>query len=192
MDIEAEFKLTTGDFVDDPVTKAIIACAIKVHRALGPGLLESAYQACLAHELTRTGLGVERELPLPVRYEGLDLPCGYRLDLVVDHQVIVEVKAVERVLPIHEAQLMTYLRLSCIPRGLLINFHVALLKHGITRRVLTKPEFGRIASPSATHPPSPLSSFASPAPRPSSSIPSSPPISSSPPASNSANSAPLR
>lgn len=156
MEFEAELKLSTRDFVDDPITKSVIGCAIKVHRALGPGLLESAYQACLVHELLRSGLRVDREVAIPVRYEGLVLECGYRLDLVVEKQVIVEVKAVEKVLSIHEAQLMTYLRLSGLERGLLINFHVALLKHGITRRVLTKPDFGRAASPSAAS--SPVSS----------------------------------
>jgi GxxExxY protein len=126
------------DFVDDPITKSIIGAAIDVHRALGPGLLESAYQVCLAHELRKKGHQCETEVPLPVTYDGLRLDCGYRMDLVVDDAVVVEVKSVEKVHGIHEAQLLTYLRLSGKPRGLLINFNEALLKNGLHRRALTR------------------------------------------------------
>lgn len=126
------------DYADDSITRAIIGSAITVHRVLGPGLLESAYQTCLAHQLVKDGLGVEREVPLPVEYDGIRLDCGYRIDLVVARAVIVEVKAVEAILPVHEAQLLSYLRLAGVPRGLLINFHVSLLKDGIRRRVLTR------------------------------------------------------
>ncbi len=126
------------DFVDDPVTKSIIGAAINVHRALGPGLLESAYQTCLVHELRKRGHRCETEAHLPVAYDGLKLDCGYRMDIVVDDQVIVEVKSVEKLVPIHEAQLLTYLRLSGMARGLLINFNEVLLKHGLLRRALTR------------------------------------------------------
>jgi GxxExxY protein len=117
----------------DPLTKAIIGGAIEVHRELGPGLLESAYAECLAHELSLAGLGFAREVHVPVRYKGLALDCGYKVDFVVEHQVVVELKAVEGVLPVHEAQLMTYMRLLEVSTGLLINFHVPVLKSGIRR-----------------------------------------------------------
>jgi GxxExxY protein len=109
---------------------------IEVHRALGPGLLESAYEECLCHELSLIGLSFERQVPLPVLYKGVRLDCGYRLDLVVEGRVIVEVKSVERLLPIHEAQLLTYLRLAQIHTGLLRNFSVPALRQGIKRMVL--------------------------------------------------------
>jgi len=118
------------------VTELIIGAAIDVHRALGPGLLESAYEACLCFELNQRRVTVERQVEMPLEYKGVQIDCGYRLDLLVSHQVIVELKAVERVLPIHEAQLMSYLRLSKIKTGLLINFNVNRLVDGITRRVL--------------------------------------------------------
>lgn len=118
------------------VSKAILACACKVHTRLGPGLLESAYKACLAHELTAAGHAVDSEKQLPVIYEGVRIDVGYRLDLIVDAVVIVEVKAVERLLPVHEAQLLSYLRLSGTRVGLLINFNVAQLRHGIRRRIV--------------------------------------------------------
>lgn len=109
----------------------ILASAIKVHQALGPGLLESAYQACLKHEMTKRGLGVKGEVPLPVEYDGVRLDCGYRLDFVVNEEVVIEVKSVERLIPIHKAQMLTYLRLTGLHQGLLINFRVGLLKHGV-------------------------------------------------------------
>ena len=114
----------------------IIGAAMAVHRALGPGLLESTYEACLAHELAQQGLHFERQKELPVRYDGILLNCGYRIDLLIEGSIIVELKAVEKLLPIHEAQLMSYLKLSGYKIGLLINFNVEVLKSGIKRRVL--------------------------------------------------------
>jgi GxxExxY protein len=120
----------------DPRTAPIIAAAIEVHRFLGPGLLESAYEECLCHELHLQGLTFERQVDLPVPYKGLQLDCGYKMDLVVEHEVIVELKSIERIHPVHEAQLLTYLKLSGKRVGLLINFNVPLLTRGIVRRVL--------------------------------------------------------
>lgn len=121
---------------ESKATEGIIGAAIEVHRELGPGLLESAYETCLAHELAERGFRVERQVPLPVRYKGVALDCGYRLDLVVDGEVIVELKAVKAFEPIHTAQLLTYLRLAGLRVGLLLNFNVAVLKQGIRRVVL--------------------------------------------------------
>ena len=118
------------------ITEGVIGAAIEVHRALGPGLLESAYVQCLCYELNLRRLPFQLELPLPVIYKGLKLDCGYRVDLVVSDSVIVEVKAVERLAPIHEAQLRTYLRLGGWKVGLVINFNVPVLRDGIVRRVL--------------------------------------------------------
>ena len=117
----------------DALTEQIIGAAIKVHRELGPGLLESAYEACLGFELTQRGLLVERQKPQPVRYGGLLVDCGCKIDLLVESQVILELKAVERLLPVHQAQLLTYLKLSGAGVGLLINFNVPLLKDGLVR-----------------------------------------------------------
>jgi GxxExxY protein len=122
------------------ITEAIIGAAIDVHRALGPGLLESAYEQCLCHELRLRGIAFERQRDLPVEYKGCKLDCGYRLDLLVMGMVVVEIKAVEKLEPIHEAQLLTYLRLGRWKLGLLINFNVDVLKHGLKRRVLDFPE----------------------------------------------------
>ncbi|MGH9900260.1 MAG: GxxExxY protein [Pyrinomonadaceae bacterium] len=118
------------------VTEAIIGAAIEVHRTLGPGLLESAYHECLYRELNVRGIPFEREHPLPVEYQGTRLECGYRLDLLVARSVVVEVKSVEALAPVHEAQLLTYLRLGGWRVGLLINFNVAVLKQGIRRKIL--------------------------------------------------------
>jgi len=118
------------------ITEKIIGAAIDVHRALGPGLLESAYEECLCHELNLTGLTFRRQVELPIRYKGVQLDCGYRVDLVVQEAVIVELKCVEKLLPIHDAQLLTYLRLSGIRVGLLMNFHTPALHQGIIRKVL--------------------------------------------------------
>ena len=118
------------------ITEAVIGAAIEVHRALGPGLLESAYVQCLCYELTLRKIPFELELPLPVVYKGLKLDCGYRLDMLVAGAVVVEVKAVERLAPVHEAQLLTYLRLGGWKAALLINFNVPVLRDGIVRRVL--------------------------------------------------------
>jgi GxxExxY protein len=117
------------------ITKAVIGAAIDVHGALGPGLLESAYEACLSWELVERGLAIERQKELPVVYKGIRVECGYRIDLLVEGCVVVELKAVDRLERIHEAQLLSYLKLSECPVGLLINFNVALLKHGIKRLV---------------------------------------------------------
>jgi len=117
------------------ITQVIIGAGI-VHRSLGPGLLESAYQRCLCQELRLRGIPFEREIPLPLEYRGIRLECGYRLDLLVAKRVVVEVKAIEVIAPIHEAQLLTYLRLGGWKIGLLMNFNVVVLKDGIRRRVL--------------------------------------------------------
>ena len=119
----------------DQLTDKIIGASISIHRALGPGLLESAYEECLCHELNLAGLNFKRQLPLPVRYKSVNLDCGYRLDLVVENSVIVELKTVETILRVHEAQLLTYLKLADIRIGLLLNFNVAILKHGLKRIV---------------------------------------------------------
>jgi GxxExxY protein len=115
------------------VTEKIIGAAINVHRTLGPGLLESAYEACLAFELVEAGFKVEQQKPIPVIYKAVKLDCGYRLDLLVNDIVIVEVKSVDQLMPIHEAQLLSYLKLSGCKIGLLINFNVKMLKEGIRR-----------------------------------------------------------
>ena len=117
------------------LTERVIGACIEIHRALGPGLLESAYEECLCYELSQAAIKFERQKPLPVHYKGVKLDCGYRLDLVVEEKVIVELKAVENLMPIHEAQLLTYLKLSGLTLGLLINFNVAMLKQGIKRIV---------------------------------------------------------
>ncbi len=118
------------------LSHSIIGAAIEVHRELGPGLLESAYEECLCHELSLRSLPFRRQVPLPLTYKGVRLDCGYRIDLIVANTILLELKAVEQTLPIHEAQLLTYLRLSGIKIGLIINFNVPVLKDGITRRVL--------------------------------------------------------
>jgi GxxExxY protein len=115
------------------ITEKIIGCAIEVHRALGPGLLESAYEECLSFELSQSNISFEKQVPLPVIYKGVKLECGYRMDLVIDRLIVVEIKAVERILPVHEAQLLSYLKLANKPLGLLINFHVPVLKNGLKR-----------------------------------------------------------
>jgi GxxExxY protein len=117
------------------ITSHIIAAAVQVHRTLGPGLLESAYEACLAHELRKRGMKALTQVGLPVIYDEVVLDVGYRIDLFVEDSVIIELKAVEKVLPIHEAQLISYLKLSDTKVGLLINFHVTRLVDGIIRRV---------------------------------------------------------
>ncbi len=118
------------------LTHDVIGAAIEVHRHLGPGLLESAYKVCLCRELVNRGIPFEIEKALPVEYKGQHLDCGYRLDLLVEKQLVVEVKSVEGLAPIHEAQLLTYLQLGGWKVGLLINFNVLVLKDGIRRRVL--------------------------------------------------------
>jgi GxxExxY protein len=120
----------------DPLTEKIIGFAIEVHRQLGPGLLESAYEECLCYELKQSGLIFQRQLPLPVLYKAIRLDCGYRIDIVVEKKVILELKTVERLIPVHDAQLVTYLKLSRLRTGLLLNFNSPTLKDGIRRMVL--------------------------------------------------------
>jgi GxxExxY protein len=120
----------------DPLTEKIIGLAIEVHRILGPGLLESAYEECLCHELKENRIAFKRQVPLPVVYKSVHLDCGYRMDIVADGGVVIEVKTVEKLLPVHEAQLLTYLKLSGNRTGLLLNFNSAVLKDGIRRMVL--------------------------------------------------------
>lgn len=130
----------------DQITRRIIGAAIEVHKTVGPGLLESAYEACLAFELRQLGLKVEEQKPLPVVYKGVSLDCGYRLDLVVENSVIVEIKAVDQLAPIHDAQLLSYLRISGKRVGLLINFHTRMLKDGLKRIVNEFPDSAFSAS----------------------------------------------
>ena len=120
----------------DPLSNRVIGCAIEVHRTLGPGLLESAYRQCLAHELSLAGIRFTMEVPLPVRYKETLLDCGYRIDLLIESDLIVELKAVETLLPIHQAQLLSYMRLAKVRVGLLINFNVLKLTNGLKRLVL--------------------------------------------------------
>jgi GxxExxY protein len=118
------------------LTHEIIGAAIDVHRHLGPGLLESAYRECLCHELCLRGVGFRREFALPLQYKGIKLDCGYRVDVLVENLVVVELKAIQALAPVHDAQLITYLRLGGWKAGLLINFNVPVLKDGIRRRLL--------------------------------------------------------
>ena len=120
----------------DELSRSVIGCAIEVHRDLGPGLLESTYRQCLACELSRAEILFQTEVPLPVRYKDILLDCGYRIDLLVRGKLIVEIKSVEALLPIHQAQILTYMRLGNFPIGLLINFNVTKLQTGIKRFVL--------------------------------------------------------
>jgi GxxExxY protein len=120
----------------EDLSKRVIGCALEVHRHLGPGLLESACVQCLAHELSCAKLPFQLQAPVPIEYKNVHLDCGYRIDVFVDGKLIVELKSMERLLPIHEAQLLTYMKLAQVPTGLLINFNVRLLKDGIKRFVL--------------------------------------------------------
>jgi len=122
--------------LQEQLTEQIIGAGIEVHRELGPGLLESAYERCFCHELYLRGLSFQCQVDLPVTYKGLKLDCGYRIDVLVENAIVVELKSVEQILPVHQAQLLTYLRLSGQRVGLLINFNVSVLKNGIIRRVL--------------------------------------------------------
>jgi GxxExxY protein len=123
-------------FENDRLTEKVIGLAIEVHRHLGPGLLESAYEECLCLELQEAGLSFRRQVPLPITYKSIRLDCGYRLDLLIEDQLILELKAVEGLLPIHEAQVLTYMKLSGGHTGLLLNFNSAILKNGIRRLML--------------------------------------------------------
>ncbi len=120
----------------EKLASIVVDAGLKVHRALGPGLLESAYEHCLSHELQARGLSVGRQVLLPIMYDGARLDAGYRLDLLVGHEIVVEVKTVDALLPVHQAQLLTYLKLSGCRIGFLMNFHVRLFKHGLRRMVL--------------------------------------------------------
>ena len=120
----------------DELSNRVIGCAIEVHRQLGPGLLESAYEQCLAHELNRNGISFQLQHPQPVQYKDIRLDCGYRIDILVKNELIVELKSVEEIKGIHQAQLLTYMKLSGVKIGLLINFNVTKLKEGIKRFVL--------------------------------------------------------
>jgi GxxExxY protein len=120
---------------ENEVGERVLGCALKVHKALGPGLLEAAYETCLAHELGKAGLEYQRQLTLPLVYDGITIETGYRLDLLVAGRVVVEVKAVEAIIPIHRAQLLSYLRFGGFRLGYVINFNVAMLKGGISRVV---------------------------------------------------------
>jgi len=126
----------TEDTERDPVSAEVIGAAIEVHRWLGPGLLESAYEECLCHELALRRIAFERQVPLPVSYKGVRLDCGYRMDIVLPGKLVIEVKAVDQLATIHDAQLLTYLKLSGIRVGLLLNFNTPLLRDGIRRFVL--------------------------------------------------------
>jgi GxxExxY protein len=129
----------------DSITEQVIGACIEVHRVLGPGLLESAYEVCVCHELSLRNISFDCQVPLPVQYKGIKLDCGYRMDLVIEKQIVLELKTVEQLLPIHEAQLLTYLKLSGIRCGLLVNFQEALLKSGLKRLVNEFPDLS--ASP---------------------------------------------
>ena len=120
----------------DDLSNRVIGFALEVHKQLGPGLLESAYKQCLAYELGHSGINFEIEKEIPVRYKRINMDCGYRIDLLVENKLIIELKSVERLLPIHDAQILTYMKLTKIEVGLLINFNQVLLRHGIKRFVL--------------------------------------------------------
>ena len=118
------------------LTKEVINCAIKVHKALGPGLLESAYEECLSYELNKSGLMIRKQVPVPIVYEEVKLECGYRIDILVEETLILELKSVEALAPIHEAQILTYMKFANKKIGLLMNFNCTLLKNGLKRYVL--------------------------------------------------------
>lgn len=120
----------------EELSHQVIAACIEVHRELGPGLLESAYEECLRRELSPRSIAFRRQCPLPVAYKGVRLDCGYKIDIVVDDKLLIEIKSVDEIHPIHQAQLLTYLRLSGLRVGLLVNFNVTVLKDGVIRRVL--------------------------------------------------------
>ena len=143
----------TRTIIENVLTDQIIGCAIEVHRTLGPGLLESVYEECLCYELSQIGLRFERQVHLPVSYKGIKLECGHKLDLVVEDAVVVELKAIDELAPIHQAQLLTYLKTSSKKVGLLINFNVQFLKNGLKRVV------NRYAGPTVTPSISAVSAF---------------------------------
>ncbi len=134
--IGEEQKTGAVGLIEEDLTGEIIGAAMSVHRELGPGLLESAYQVSMCRELTLRGIPFRSQVDIPVEYKGVRMDCGYRIDLLVDDKVVVELKSIERFQPVHEAQLITYLRLSGVHVGLLINFNVPALRQGILRRIL--------------------------------------------------------
>ena len=128
---------TRSKLLHEGLTEQIIGAGIEVHRALGPGLLESAYEECLCHELNIRGIPFRRQVPLPILYKGVKLDCGYRIDIIVEDVVILELKCLEHILPVHEAQLLSYMKMANVRVGLLLNFHVAtLVRGGIVRKVI--------------------------------------------------------
>ena len=143
--------MVVAETVENVLTERIIGAAIEVHRHLGPGLLETAYDECLCYELRQQGIGFQRQVALPIRYKGLSLDCNYKLDLLVEDTVVVEVKAIEALLPVHSAQLLTYLKSSGKHVGLLINFNVTMLTKGLKRMV------NRYVEPNSLQPPLRLS-----------------------------------
>lgn len=132
---DQEFK-SGKKLIYEDLTKQIIGAAIEVHRVLGPGLLESVYETALCHELSLRNLPLERQIAVPLNYKGVDLECGFRIDVLVQNTVIVELKSIANILPVHEAQLLTYMKLMKKPVGFIMNFNVPVLKQGIVRRVL--------------------------------------------------------
>jgi GxxExxY protein len=120
----------------DTLSNKVIGCAIEVHKVLGPGLLESAYEQCLARELTLAGINYNLQVPIPIQYKGYNLSCGYRIDIFAESILIIELKTVERILPLHQAQLLTYMKITKTSVGLIINFNVNLLRNGLKRLVL--------------------------------------------------------
>jgi GxxExxY protein len=134
--METEGSGTGKKLIYEELTEKIIGAAIEVHRVLGPGLLESVYEKALCHELTLRGLSFKYQIAVPLHYKGVDLECGFRIDILIENTVILELKSVERVLPVHEAQLLTYMKLMQKPVGFIFNFNVPVLRHGMVRRVL--------------------------------------------------------
>ena len=135
-EMDSEGTGSSPKLIYEKLTEQIVGAAIEVHKALGPGLMESVYEECLCHELNLRGLGFQRQLPIPVCYKGVLLDCGYKLDILVEDVVVLELKCVDRILPVHEAQLLTYLKLLHKPVGFVINFNVPVLRQGLVRRVL--------------------------------------------------------
>jgi len=133
--VSKSFYTNANIMTENELSKIIIGCAIEIHKELGPGLLESAYQECLFYELRQQNLKVEKEKPLPIIYKEIKLDHGYRIDLIVEDKVVIETKTVEKFHDVHKAQVLTYLRLGDYKLGLLINFHVNMLKHGVKRIV---------------------------------------------------------
>ncbi|APV51405.1 GxxExxY protein [Betaproteobacteria bacterium GR16-43] len=130
--------ISDAELVQGPLTRSIIGSAIEVHQALGPGLLEGAYRACLRTELLARNLAVRQEVQVPVNYKGVAIDCGFRADLIVEESVVIELKAVERLLPIHDAQLLTYLKLTGLEVGLILNFNSASMRNGVRRLILQR------------------------------------------------------